>query len=318
MMRILMLCFCVVILSTTGKAQQSSSAEPAFLNVLKDYPNVRDLSISSDGEEAYFSAQSPLGEVSVIMIMEKIDDQWNSPEIASFSGKYLDLEPFLSTDGLSLYFVSNRPLGNISTEIKDYDIWYVKRESKNSPWSKPINLGLPINTKHNEFYPSLSKNKNLYFTRDSPDSKGKDDIYVASWENGAYSNPVSLSDSINSDGYEFNSFIAPDESYLVFSGYNREDGLGSGDLYISYKKEDQSWSKAQNMGVSINSKQMDYCPYVHHNTNNLYFTSKRSNLNTPSEGFNSANDFLKIVTSYENGFSRIYVTSFDTFLTSPK
>ena len=65
-------------------------------------------------------------------------------------------------------------------------------------------------------------------------TKGKDDIFVSKWENGKYTEPVSLSDSINSDGYEFNAFIAPDESYIIFTAYQREDGFGSGDLYMSY------------------------------------------------------------------------------------
>lgn len=314
MMRILLLCICLVGQSIIGKSQSSSNAKPAFLNLLKEYPNVRDFSNSEDTKEAYFSAQSPLGEVSAIMMIKKIDERWNSPEIASFSGKFQDLEPFLSLDGLSLYFASNRPLSDTSDKTKDYDIWRVERKNKNSPWSNPINLGSPVNTEHNEFYPSLSANKNLYFTSDLPDSKGKDDIFFSSWNNDSYSKPVSLSDSINSDGYEFNAYIAPDESFLIFSGYNREDGLGSGDLYISYKKKDQSWSKAKNLGSDINSQYMDYCPYVNTKTNILYFTSKRSNLEIPNEGFNSANDFLKIVTSYENGLSRIYLASFENFL----
>ncbi|WP_321538323.1 hypothetical protein [Flavobacterium piscinae] len=48
--------------------------------------------------------------------------------MVSFTGKYKDLEPFLSTDGLKLYFASNRPLTE-SGEPKDFDIWYVERKT---------------------------------------------------------------------------------------------------------------------------------------------------------------------------------------------
>lgn len=310
-MRCLILCICLLNLSFLSNAQSAISPSPAFLNLLNDYPNVRDFTISENGKEAYFSAQSPLGELSVIMRIKNIDDRWTTPELASFSGKYMDLEPFLSLDGLRIYFASNRPLEGI--KVKDFDIWYVDRVDHNSSWSDPVNLGPPVNTEQNEFYPSLSTNKNLYFTSDSPDTKGKDDIYLSFWKDGKYDKPISLSDSINSTGYEFNAFIAPDESFLLFSGYNRKDGQGSGDLYISFHKKDNSWSHAKNLGSAINSKHMDYCPFVNVTTNKMYFTSKRSMLSTPEEGFNSSAEFLDHVSSYENGLSRIYVVPFTDF-----
>ena len=314
---LLILVLCFICFSGGGNAQTKPSVIPAFLNLLKDYPNVRDFTISDNGKEAYFSAQSPLGDLSVIMKIRKIDARWTSPEIASFSGKYLDLEPFLSDDGLSLYFASNRPLASTFGEAKDYDIWVVRRQNESQAWSDPINLGSPVNTQDNEFYPSLSRNNNLYYTSDRKDSKGKDDIFFSEWKNDSYSYPISLSDSINSTGYEFNAFIAPDESYLIFSGYNRDDGMGSGDLYISYSKKDNSWSKAQNMR-EINSAQMDYCPFI--NTSNLimYFTSKRSNIETPENGFSSAKEFLDQLGSYENGMRRIYAVPIEVYLSTNK
>ena len=224
-------------------SQSETKVSPAFFNLLNDFQNVRDFTISEDNKEAYFTAQSPSGEVSAIMHIKRIDQRWTTPDIASFSGNYNDLEPFLSMDRLRLYFASNRPKNDSEHKSEDYDIWYVERESNNATWSKPINIGEPINSKNNEFYPSLSSNNNLYFTSDSPESKGKDYIFFGEWKNDTYSKPISLGDSINTEGYEYNAFIAPNESYLIFGGYNRKDGLGSGDLYISSRKKDGSCRK---------------------------------------------------------------------------
>ncbi len=199
---------------------------------------MRDIAISSEGDEIYFSVQSYVDEVSFIASAKKENNVWSNPEIVSFSGKYFDIEPFLSADGLKLYFASNRPLDNAETKTKDFDIWYVERENKNAEWSNPINLGEPINSSANEFYPSIADNNNFYFTCDERTTKGKDDIFVSMWVDGKYTEPVSLSDSINSDGYEFNAFVAPDESYIIFTAYQREGGFGSGDLYMSYKVSD--------------------------------------------------------------------------------
>lgn len=288
---------------------QENKVEPFLSQIFSQFPNVRDIAISSEEDEIYFSVQSYVNEVSFIACAKKENNIWSNPEIVGFSGKYFDIEPFLSTDGLKLYFASNRPLTNAGDKTKDFDIWYVQRNNKNAEWSSPINLGEPINSTANEFYPSIAKNNNFYFTCDERTTKGKDDIFFSQWENGKYSEPISLSDSINSDGYEFNAFVAPDESFIIFTAYQREDGFGSGDLYISYKVSDTVWTKAKNLGPDINSNKMDYCPFVDTKTNTLYFTSKRSEINSSNTGFSTLQDFLNETKKYENGLSRIYKTT---------
>lgn len=293
------------LLSLSCKSQEEKSQPKAFAaEQLLDFPNVRDLTISSSGNEAYFTAQSYLGELSVIMRMEKEDDIWQKPQIAPFSGQYMDLEAFLSPDGLKLFFASDRPSG-YSPDPQNYDIWYVSRKNAKSSWSSPKNIGTTINTKHGEFYPSVSLNGNLYFTSDRPElSKGKDDIFYSEWKDGAYSNPISLSGSINSLGHEYNALISPNEDILIFGAYNRAEGYGSGDLYISYRQNNE-WTTAENMGAPINSDQMDYCPFIDEE-GRLYFTSKRSQLKSGRTSFANSNDLLDTMNGVQNGLSRLY------------
>ena len=209
------------------KDEIPDSVQPA-LKILKEYPKVRDFTLSASGKEAYFTIQSPSEDISVIVNAKSENGEWLKPEIVGFSGKYKDLEPFLSPDNRRLYFVSNRPVIRNDSLAKDFDIWYVEREESGSEWSDPINAGVPVNTEYDEFYPSVATNGNLYFTRNSPETVGEDDIFFSEYKDGGYAVPVTLSQSINSEGYEFNSYIAPDESYLIFSGYDRKDGVGSG------------------------------------------------------------------------------------------
>mgnify|MGYP001179608342 CR=1 FL=1 len=307
-MKLFILTTILVFISSISFAQEKN-VEPFLTEIFSQFPNVRDLAISSEGDEIYFSVQSYVDEVSFIATSKKINDVWSNPEMVSFSGKYFEIEPFLSSDGLKLFFASNRPLTNNDDKTKDFDIWYVQRENKNAEWSSPINLGEPINSPANEFYPSIANYNNFYFTCDERSTKGKDDIFFSQWKNGKYLEPISLSDSINTEGYEFNAFIAPDESYILFTAYQREDGFGSGDLYISYKVSDSIWTKAKNLGPEINSNKMDYCPFVDSKTNTLYFTSKRSEINYSNSGYSSIQSFLNDMKKYENGLSRIYKTT---------
>ena len=283
-------------------AQDSNSAIPAIQEIFKQFDNVRDFTLSNSGDEAYFTGQSPLAEVSVIFKISKINGSWQKPKLVPFSGKSNDLEPFLSPDNLRLYFVSNRQLYDTASQL-NYDIWYVERKALSDAWSEPVNLGPTINTQYDEFYPSVAHNGNLYFTSVRPGMDGKDDIFFSKWENGQYAEPATLSDSVNTDGYEYNAFISPDESYLIFGAYNRPDGLGSGDLYISFYREGQ-WTKGKNLGNSVNSKWMDYCPFVVGDT--LFFTSKRVKEFGKGLEIDSYDNFVERVVVYENGLSRIY------------
>lgn len=303
----------IFIISFPVFGQKKKEPSHVFPELISQFPTVRDFVMSDTQDEVYFSAQDYLGEVSVILTLKKKKNKWGKAKIASFSGRYFDLEPFLSVDGLRLFFASSRPLNDSTDKSKDFDIWYVQRANKNASWSKPVNLGSPVNTEGNEFYPSLAQNNNLYFTAETKTSKGKEDIYLSIWKNDHYGSPFSLSDSINSSGYEFNAYIAPDESYLLFTGYNYPDGLGSGDLYISFKNQEGVWTKAQNL-KEINSNKMDYCPFVDIKTQTLYFTSKRTTIHASKKGFQSLKKLLKEFNKYQDGSSRIFKVPLNNYL----
>ena len=137
----------------------------------------------------------------------------------------------------------------------------------------------------------MSKNNTLCFTRDGTGSKGKDDIFIAKWNDGKYEIPASMSDSINSEGMEFNAYLSWDESYILFTAYDRKGGSGSGDLYISYNKGNDEWTTAINL-ANINSQQMDYCPFVNQKTGSLYFTSRRTSVQKQFDKRQNAASFL--------------------------
>ncbi|MES2863375.1 MAG: hypothetical protein V4666_04595 [Bacteroidota bacterium] len=293
----------LLFVSIFGFAQEHTKPEPAF-DFLKKYINTRDLALSSTQDEVYFTIQNTNEEVSVIAFSKKVNKKWSEPKLINFTGKHRDIEPFLSSDGLKLYFSSNRPMHDTISKSKDYDIWFMERTSLKSNWSKPKNLGAPVNTSNNEFYPSLTNSGNIYYTSDGSKSLGKDDIFFSKWENNNYSEPTTLGLNINTAGYEFNAFISPDEKFLIFTGYNRPEGLGSGDLFISYKDKNGEWEKAKNMGSNVNSSLMDYCPFYDAKTETLYFTSKRNS--TSNLGFKTIEELENEINKYENGLSRIY------------
>lgn len=300
----------IEIKESNNAEQLKVGVQPFAEHIFSQFINVRDFTMSTDATEAYFSLQSPARELSVIMKIKKESGTWQAPEISNFSGQYTDLEPFLSPDNLKIFFASNRPISKDSTSTKDMDIWYVERDTKTSAWSQPKNIGAPINTEADEFYPSVASNNNLYFTTIKKELESADDIFMSKWENNTYREPTLLGEGVNTKGAEFNAFIAPDESYIIFGGWRRVGGIGAGDLYIS-KNINGKWTTAENLGVEINSKQTDFCPFV--NNNILYFTSRRSNVEQKESGFKNTEELLSEINKYDNGASRIYKVGFLDF-----
>src|SRR6266545_4655570 len=80
--------------------------------------------------------------------------------------------PALSTDGLSLYFCSNRAgsAGN--------DLWVTRRASEDDPWGEPTNPGTGVNSAGGDCGPSLSVDGLLLFFT-SNRGGGANDIYLA-------------------------------------------------------------------------------------------------------------------------------------------
>lgn len=233
----------------------------------------RDIAVNPTGTEIIYTLGDHKQQHRALVSVRRTDKYWSAPTLLSFSGQHQDIEPFFTTDGQRLYFASNRPMPGEETG-KDYNIWYVDRAGVNT-WSEPVALDTLINTEGEEFYPSLSNNGKLYFTATRKDGIGREDIFVTEPQEGGWSVPQALDTAINTQYYEFNAYIDSEERYLLFSSYGRPDGHGGGDLYISTKDAVGNWTSARNLGPSINSEKLDYCPFIDQQNDVFYFSSER-------------------------------------------
>lgn len=262
--------------------------------------NERDLAISPDKSKIYYTLSAYNDVKRAIVEISKANEIWEQPKIASFSGEYNDIEPFITTDGEQFFFCSDRPMTSDSTRT-DYNIWVMDKSEDG--WGKPWPLDKNINTSGDEFFPSVSKNGNLYFTASKPEGPGREDIYVSKFENSNYLKPIPLDTTINSKAFEFNAFISPNEDILVFSSYGREDDLGGGDLYISVLDSLGNWGKSKNLGTNINSDRLDFCPFIDFENKNFYFTSNRTDKRDVVTNFDNYRDALN---KPKNGAGDIY------------
>lgn len=131
--------------------------------------------------------------------------------------------PTLSSDGSTLYFVSDMPGSLGGTDI-------FKSVRQNGSWGPPQNLGSEINTKGNEMFPFLDADNNLYFASNGHGGLGGLDVFLARNIKGNFAVPENLGTPINSSKDDFGFIIDTDKNEGYFSS-NREGGVGDDDIY---------------------------------------------------------------------------------------
>jgi len=270
--------------------------------VSKNYQELNAV-FSSDGKEFYYTLANPQRSFCTIL-MYSLDENgnWQGPKIAPFSGRYSDIDPYITSDNKRLYFISQRPINEKGNdESKDFDIWFTNRTENG--WSDAIRLDTTINTSRNEYYVSATDDGSIFYSAEYEGTLGSSDIYEARPNNGGFE-VSNLGDAINSQSMDGDPYVSPDGNMIIFMSRRREDNFGSGDLYISFKKEG-IWQKAQNLGSQINSKSFEYCPMMSPDGKYFFWTSYRYDpINNP-DGY-TYESYLKKLESTKNGLGNIY------------
>lgn len=250
---------------------------------------------SPDGDEFFFTTSAPgLGIISYTKMDES--GKWSIPRVADFSGAYSEYDPLFSPDGNRLYFSSERPTVQ-GDESGNTNIWYVERQD--SAWSVPNLVWLDSSSC---YHSSLTNDGSIYFN-----IWDTGDMYKAT--PNADGHEVILLDSIlNSSNGEGDPFIAPDESYLIYRGYNNT--IGRGDLYISFQING-AWTAPENLGEPINSEAHEMCPYVTTDGQFFIFASARLTESFESSAGADLTEVHKKFRSGDNGQLNIYYMSAD-------
>ncbi len=187
----------------------------------------------------------------------------------------VELNSVFSPDGQLLYFMGAHPV-EAGAARTDLNPWVSRRVD--GAWAVAEPLPTPLNTGANEVYSSMVADGSLYFSSNRPGSLAQvgTDLYRAQrLADGTFGDPVHVGPPISGTHGVGDTFVAPDESYLILSSRGL-GGNGAGDLFVSFRLDDGGWGAPLHLGPDVNSEFHEYCPTVTPDGRYLFFSRRRS------------------------------------------
>jgi len=203
------------------------------------------IAISPDGRELYYTEVTSTWSDYNVRYYKYFDEKWNGP-FDLFSGF---LGSALSVDNKTMFFEKYND---------SRTCWHSKRTD--TGWSAPTLCTEALDPKDKHYLQDTASGHIYASSEGALNGIGQRDIstYVKADANGVYQ---SLGRPLNSPGNEGDFYVAKDEAFIVFGSPHR-GGVGGGDLFISFRERDRSWSDPKNLGATINTPGFEFGPYV--------------------------------------------------------
>ena len=136
----------------------------------------------------------------------------------------------------------------------------------------PLELPKLVNKFQSQYFPVMTADRETLIYTGNQDLD--ENLYVASIKDKIWTEPISISEKINTKENEGTATISADGRTLVFTSCGGKKGFGSCDLFISYKQGD-NWTSPQNLGQGVNSPEWESQPSLSADGRTLYFVSDR-------------------------------------------
>lgn len=241
---------------------------------------------------AVSDSETPLIDAQINLVENIPADRTLESLGASVNSIYGELAPIISPDGKELYITREGHPENIKDKgqegIPRQDIWVSKKQGKDS-WSIPVNLGTPLNNTQDNAVACISADGNTLFLLNHYFRDGRMALGLSKSRriNGEWSFPEKvIIDNFQALSHEetaangikesktYTEFsVTPNEKIIVM-GLKRSQTFGERDLYVSFRKENGTYTKPVNLGKTINTADSEGSPFISADTKTLYFLSK--------------------------------------------
>jgi ankyrin repeat protein len=213
----------------TSRQTEKGWTVPTFASFSPDFIGDDVPQFSADGNRVYFlsgRAESPLGEGAGerIWYVDRTEDGWGEPVLIEGGPNELSKHwQFSVAASGNIYFNSGDAGGLGRGDI------YVSR-LRDGRWESPENLGLAINSEHEEFSPFMAPDKSylIVSVMGRPENIGSIDLYISFRnEAGEWMPLTHMGEAVNSMSHDLCPWVSSDGAYLFFNSHRG----GQADIY---------------------------------------------------------------------------------------
>ncbi len=191
---------------------------------------------------------------------------------------YDESNPLVSSDGTILYFIRNDHPANTLAPQRTQDIWYSVFNQEDSTWSEAVHMDFPFNqTQYNAIY-SISPSGHTALIKGAyKNGKYKSrGLSLTHKKNGRWTLPEMIHvedfDKMSLGLYE-GAFLCNDGKTLLL--YMSESSTTAPDIYVSFRKNNQTWTRPLSLGKDINTSYLEASPFLAADGKTLFFSSTR-------------------------------------------
>lgn len=205
---------------------------------------------------------------------------FNPKVMLGASSREDELMPYLTIDGSQLYYIRMVPEDNSRTFYAREQGKRVPRicvsQRKDSTFTEGVELQEPFNVNKGEGGITMTAdNKTLFYSvlRQNRNGYSNVDVFTTTCRDGVWAPIQSVGDNVNGEKYwDSQPSVTPDGQYLYFAS-NRPGGMGGTDIWRCRRLPNGDWSRAENLGSSVNSPGNEKSPFIHADGHTLYFAS---------------------------------------------
>lgn len=216
---------------------------------------------SPDGNEFYFARRNSKTMQTGVMACRQINGVWTMPEPeTALLPEGFTFEPFVTPDHKKLYF----QIGGVVDGKPAMLTKYVGRDDEG--WGKIIDPGAPFNPMKT-MHISATTDGTIY-TTDISGGMGSESLGIMKKINGEYQKLEKLGSPFNKTEQQQHPWIAPDESYIIFT-VRRPGKNPVSVLFVSFKDKEGKWSEPKEIDLGMDAGQ----PFVTYDGKYLFFTT---------------------------------------------
>lgn len=260
--------------------KEKDDSAKKYLKAFVEFKDADEKKFGKTYNEELFQAREMLKTIKKASSLKK-DVPFDPKVVSGVSTKQDEYLAYISPDDKNCYYVRLVPVvdkNKVYASDKEREVFMVSTRDKTGVFNTGDAMPAPFNTTDdNQGGCSISiDNKHLYFAMMRPEGGNQPncDLYVSDFQNGEWSPIRKLSPNVNHPVYwDSQPTIAADGLTLYFAS-DRPGGYGGIDLYVTTKDpQTGNWSVPQNLGPKINTAGNEKTPFIHSDSETLYFSS---------------------------------------------